>query len=65
MGFIQLLNELILSQIKKPSCIDLIFSDQLDPVIENGIESSTDNLCNHQILMSNFLQKWALNYPQP
>ena len=38
---------------KNPSCIDLIFSDQPNTVMEVGVRPSPDNLCKHQILFAN------------
>ena len=34
---------------KNPSCIDLIFTDQPNCVIESGTCPSLDNYCHHQI----------------
>ena len=34
---------------KNPSCIDLIFTDQPNCVIESGTRPSLDNYCHHQI----------------
>ena len=34
---------------KNPSCIDLIFTDQPNLVIDSGLRSSLDPLCHHQI----------------
>ena len=34
---------------KNPSCIDLIFTDQPNCVIESGTRPSLDNRCQHQI----------------
>ena len=35
---------------KNPSCIDLIFTDQPNLIIESGTRSSLDPLCHHQII---------------
>ena len=35
---------------KNPSCIDLIFCDQPNIVLESGIRPSPDNFCKHQII---------------
>ena len=50
MGLNQLLNEPTnFEQNKNPSCIDLIFTDQPNCVIESGTRPSLDNFCQHQI----------------
>ena len=50
MGLSQLLNEPTNFETNKnPSCIDLIFTDQPNCVIESGTRPSLDNLCRHQI----------------
>ena len=50
MGLSQLLNESTnFEPNKNPSCIDLIFTDQPNCVIESGTRPSLDNLCHHQI----------------
>ena len=50
MGLNQLLNEPTnFEPNKNPSCIDLIFTDQPNCVIESGTRSSLDNFCHHQI----------------
>ena len=35
---------------KQPSCVDLIFTDQPNIVIENGTRASLDITCHHQII---------------
>ena len=35
---------------KKPSCIDLIFTDQPNTVLNSGTKPSLDNYCHHQII---------------
>ena len=42
---------------KNPSCIDLIFTDQPNLVIESGVRSSLDPLCHHQITHCRFNYK--------
>ena len=42
---------------KHPSCIDLIFTDQPNLVIESGTRSSLDPLCHHQITYCRFNYK--------
>ena len=50
MGLSQLLNEPTnFEPNKSPSCIDLIFTDQPNCVIESGTRPSLANLCRHQI----------------
>ena len=39
---------------KKPSCIDLIFTDQPNLVLESGTRSSLDPFCHHQITHCRF-----------
>ena len=39
---------------KKPPCIDLIFTDQPNLVLENGTRSSLDSFCHHQITYCHF-----------
>ena len=39
---------------KNPSCIDLIFTDQPNLVLENGTRSSLDSFCHHQITYCRF-----------
>ena len=39
---------------KKPSCIDLIFTDQPNLVLESGTRSSLDPFCHHQITHCGF-----------
>ena len=34
---------------KNPSCIDLIFTDQPNLVLESGVRPSLDTFCHHQI----------------
>ena len=47
MGLSQLLNEPTnFEPNKNPSCIDLIFTDQPNCVIESGTRPSLDNLCH-------------------
>ena len=36
---------------KNPSCVDLIFTDQPNTVIECGRRASLDVLCHHQIIL--------------
>ena len=59
---------------KNPSCIDLIFTDQPNLVIESGARSSLDPLCHHQITHCRFNYKippppsferkiWAMKEP--
>ena len=51
MGLNQLLNEPTnFEPNKNPSCIDLIFTDQPNCVIEIGTRPSLDNFCHHQIM---------------
>ena len=33
-----------------PSCIDLIFTDQPNTVLDSGTKPSLDNYCHHQII---------------
>ena len=35
---------------KNPSCIDLIFTEQPNMVLENGTRASLDVVCHHQII---------------
>ena len=42
---------------KNPSCIDLIFTDQPNLVLESGTKSSLDPLCHHQITYCRFNYK--------
>ena len=42
---------------KNPSCIDLIFTDQPNMVIESGTRNSLDSLCHHQITYCQFNYK--------
>ena len=50
MGLNQLLNEPTnFEPNKNPSCIDLIFTDQPNCVIESGTRPSLDNFCHRQI----------------
>ena len=46
---------------KIPSCIDLIFTDQPNIVMESGVRPSLDNLCHHQITFC----KLNLHIPPP
>ena len=39
---------------KKPSCIDFIFTDQPNLVLESGTRSSLDSFCHHQITYCRF-----------
>ena len=39
---------------KNPSCIDLIFTDQPNLVLESGTRSSLDSFCHHQITYCRF-----------
>ena len=34
---------------KKPSCIDLVITDQLNLVLDSGTRASLDSFCQHQI----------------
>ena len=38
---------------KNPSCIDLIFCDQPNIIVESGVRSSLDPFCKHQITYCN------------
>ena len=50
LGLMQLFNEPTnFEPNKNPSCIDLIFTDQPNLVIESGTRPSLDNICHHQI----------------
>ena len=50
LGLTQLINEPTnFEPNKNPSCIDLIFTDQPNLVIESGTRPSLDNFCHHQI----------------
>ena len=51
----------ILSQ--SMSCIDLIFTDQLNYIIDCGTHPSLNKNCNHQIIFCKF--KLKVKYPSP
>ena len=38
---------------KNPTCIDLIFADQTNLIMESGVRPSLDNQCHHQITFCN------------
>ena len=38
---------------KNPSCIDLIFCDQPNIIVDSGVRSSLDPFCKHQIAYCN------------
>ena len=42
---------------KNPTCIDLIFTDQPNLVLDSGTRSSLDPLCHHQITYCRFNYK--------
>ena len=46
---------------KNPSCIDLIFTDQPNIVIDSGTKPSLDNYCHHQIIYC----RMNFNIPPP
>ena len=48
-GFHQIISEPTRSQRNSSSCIDLIFTDQLSLVTNNGVHSSLHSSCQHQI----------------
>ena len=51
LGLTQLINEPTnFEPNKNPSCIDLIFTDQPNIVLESGIRPSLDSFCHHQII---------------
>ena len=51
LGLTQLINEPTnFEPNKKPTCIDLIFTDQPNLVIESGTRPSLDTFCHHQII---------------
>ena len=39
---------------KNPSCVDLVFTDQPNLVLESGTRNSLDPYCHHQITYSRF-----------
>ena len=58
LGITQLINEPTnFEPNKNPSCIDLIFTDQPNLVMESGTRSSLDTLCHHQITYCRFNYK--------
>ena len=46
---------------KNPSCIDLIFCDNPNIIMESGVRPSLDNFCHHQIVFG----KLNLHIPPP
>ena len=62
LGLVQLINEPTnFEPNKKPSCIDLIFTDQPNIVLNSGTKPSLDNYCHHQIIFC----KVNFNIPPP
>ena len=53
-GFSQLINEPTHIQTNSSSCIDLIFTDQLNLSMNSGVHSSLHPNCHHQIVHSSF-----------
>ena len=55
LGLSQLINEPTnFEPNKRPTCIDLIFTDQPNLILESGTRSSLDPLCHHQITHCRF-----------
>ena len=48
---------------RKPSCIDLIVTDQPNQILDSGIRPSLDSKCHHQITYSNV--KFKIPSPPP
>ena len=53
-GFSQLINEPTHVQIKSSSCIDLNFTDQLNLIMNTGVQVSLHPNCHRQIVHSSF-----------
>ena len=53
-GFSQLINEPTHIKTNSSSCIDLIFTDQLNLSVNSGVHSSLHPNCHHQIVHTKF-----------
>ena len=62
LGLTQLMNQQILSQTENPSCIDLVFTDQPNLLLESGTRTSLDSYCNHEITHCRFNFKIPLPF---
>ena len=62
-GFPQLINELTHIQTYNSSCIDLIFTDQVNVSINYGVHESLHPNCHHHFVQSNF--NLNVSYPLP
>ena len=47
---------------KNASCIDLIFTDQPNLVMNSGVRPSLDNQCHHQIIFCNLTNHSFVNF---
>ena len=47
-------------QTKSSSCIDLIFTDQTDLIVNSGVHASLHSNCNHEVVHSSFNLKGTL-----
>ena len=62
LGLTQLINEPTnFEPNKNPSCIDLIFTDQPNTVLDSGTKPSLDNYCHHQLIYC----RMNFNIPAP
>ena len=62
LGLTQLINEPTnFEPNKNPSCIDLIFTDQPNTVLDSGTKPSPDNYCHHQLIYC----RMNFNIPAP
>ena len=64
LGYSQLINEPTnLEPSKNPTCIDLIFTNQPNLVVESGVHPSLYHTCHHQIIHAEICFK--VHYPSP